>query len=196
MAPTPTGDPAVPPLIREAVRLVVPSTVPPAARRLAGLYAGRVGIPLVEVPLVGGEPATRSSQGDVLVHPVPDIFGRLSPPPSGWRILAVVDRATGHVSAYETIEYGLWAIEDLAEMSSRLHAVWKSLVQMRGVRPVLPRPAPFGMAFVAPGGIPMLEGLCVTPVSWQGLPDLVVVHDPRASAWASYDGPDEMLEQP
>ncbi|MFP5332203.1 MAG: hypothetical protein ACLGHX_07595, partial [Acidimicrobiia bacterium] len=131
-----------------------------------------------------------------LVHPVPDIFGRLSPPPSGWQILSVVDRATGYVSAYETIEYGLRVTESLAEISSRLHAVWKPLVQMRGVRPVLPRPAPFGMAFVAPGGIPTMEGLSVTPVPWPGLPDLVVVHDPRASAWMSYDGPDEMLEQP
>ncbi|MFP5330950.1 MAG: hypothetical protein ACLGHX_01090, partial [Acidimicrobiia bacterium] len=104
MAPTPTGDPAVSPLIRGAIRLVVPSTVPPAVRGLTGLHADRVGIPLVEVALVGGEPAARSSQGDLLVHPVPDIFGRLSPPPSGWQILSVVDRATGYVSAYETIE--------------------------------------------------------------------------------------------
>lgn len=143
-------------------------------------------------PVAGSRIVGRPSIGDMLVHSVPDVFGRDLDPPSHWMVLRVVDTALGLAPDHQEVRYGVSS--DGGHLSGRLATLWKPLCQQRGVRPVLTHPAPFGLAFVAPTGIDVPEDVTATPVPWPGLPDLVVVHHPNVSAWAEYDGVIEFPE--
>lgn len=170
-------------------QLIVPTIVSPAARAVMGVLAETWGVILEEVPTVGDRIAREPAQGDALVHSVPDVFGRNSPPPPpGWTVLRVADSALGLKVEAGTIRYGRPPTVTTADLSDRLRQLWKSLCQQRGVRPILPEPGPFGLPFLAPGGIEVPDDVTATPVAWRGLPDLVVVHHPSVSAWVAYDG--------
>ena len=85
--------------------MVVPSLVAPAARTAIRDTVGDTTI--VEVPSVGSEVAADPKEGDLLVHSVPDVLGRILPPLPGWAALSVVDRASGVVVEGDGIEYGM-----------------------------------------------------------------------------------------
>lgn len=169
-------------------RLIVPTIVSPAARAVIGVMAETWGVVLNEDPSVRGRIAREPAEGDVLVHGVPDVFGRNVPPPPGWTVLRVADSALGLEVEAGTIQYGRPPTVTTAELSDRLQELWKPLCQQRSVRPILPEPGPFGLPFLAPGGIDLPDDVSATPVAWPGLPDLVVVHHRSLSAWAAYDG--------
>ena len=95
------------------------------------------------------------------------------------------------MSVEDGIPYGRSAQLPPADIAARLAEVWKLLLQRRGVRSVLARPAAFGLAFVAPEGLSVPSDLQATSVVFPGLPDLIVVHDPYASAWTAYDDGDD-----
>lgn len=167
-------------------RLVVPSVTPPASRSVVRTLAETRGLAVAERPVAGGRVVGEPGIGDVLVHSVPDVFGRDLEPPSAWKVLRVVDAALGLEIDRQEVRYGVSS--EGSHVSGRLAALWKPLSQQRGVRSVLTHPAPFGLAFVAPMGIDVPDDVTATPVPWAGLPDLVVVHHPKVSAWTAYDG--------
>lgn len=173
-------------------RLVVPSVAPPASRSVVHALAERRGLAVVERPVAGDQIVGEPGIGDVLVHSVPDVFGRDLAPPRVWKVLRVVDAALGLEPDRREVRYGVASEGRL--LSERLAALWKPLSQQRGVRPLLTHPAPFGLAFVAPAGIEVPDDFTATPVPWPGVPDLVVVHHPELSAWAAYDGEIESPE--
>lgn len=181
--------------IRQAIhRLVLPNIASPAARAVVRRVADERGIPVVDCPVVGGTVVARPDSGDVMVHSIPDVFGRAFEPPSGWRVVRIVDGALGMNVEAETIRFGRPSVRRPGEVSRRLREVWKPIGQQRGVRPLHRAPGAFGLAFIAPSGVEVPDDLTATPVLWPGLPDLVVVHHPEVSAWDAYDGPIESPE--
>lgn len=175
-------------------RLVVPTIVPPGARAVIRPIVEERGITIIEGPVAGSQVAFEPAEGDVLVHSVPDVFGRNLEPSPGWNVLRVVDSALGLGVETGSIHYGRSPTAPTTELSDRLRQLWKPLCQQRNVRPVLSDASPFGLPFVAPSGVDVPSDMRATPVQWPGLPDLVVVHHLSVSAWTAYDGDIESSE--
>lgn len=182
MASTPQGDAAVSSLIDRALegarRLVLPVTCSTAARGAADRLSERHGLDVVEVAVVSGSVAVEPATGDLLVHSVPDIFGRLLPSPGTWRMVTVRDRLAHDFTRCEgpVIDVGEEPTVDAALVLGALRSLFKPLVQTRGIRAVFDPPPPLGLPFVAPRGV-SIEGEFgdAETVLYPGLPDLVVV---------------------
>ncbi|HVR32002.1 MAG TPA: hypothetical protein VMS74_04750 [Acidimicrobiia bacterium] len=158
-------------------RLIV---VAPHARytlRVAEELAARFDSRVVVSPGIDGIPALEPAVEDVLIHGVPDVFGRLLAAPPGWRTIVVRHRIVAHMPvAAPVIDVGSSPQHDPALMAGALRALFKPICQQRGVRPIFEPPPPFGLAFVAPDGlvIPGSFGRTERP-DVAGLADLVVV---------------------
>jgi hypothetical protein len=182
MASAAQGHAAVPPLsdgiLADVRRLVLPVTCSAAARYHAEQLSDRYGLAMVEVPVVAGTVVIEPTAGDLLVHSLPDVFGRLLPTPGRWRTLAIRDHLARDFTRCDgpVIDVGEKSTIDASVVLGALRNLFKPLAQTRGVRAVFDRPPPLGLPFVAPGGI-VIDGEfgLAEPVAFPGLPDLVVV---------------------
>lgn len=182
MASAAQGHAAVPPLsdgiLADVRRLVLPVTCSAAARYHAEQLSDRYGLAMVEVPVVAGTVVIEPTAGDLLVHSLPDVFGRLLPTPGRWRTLAIRDHLARDFTRCDgpVIDVGEKSTIDASVVLGALRNLFKPLAQTRGVRAVFDRPPPLGLPFVAPGGI-VIDGEfgLAERVAFPGLPDLVVV---------------------
>ncbi|MEX2655149.1 MAG: hypothetical protein WD532_08980 [Acidimicrobiia bacterium] len=182
MASAATGEPSVPPLIADqigrAARIVVVATALGAARTWASDMAAEAGIDAIVTASRNGVPLVESRPDDVLVHGVPDVFGRLLAIPSAWSTVVIRDRiaASSFPVSGPLIEVGPAPDHDPNLIAGALRAIFKPICQQRRVRPVFGSPPPFGLPFIAPTGVhlPGSFGVAV-PEDLAGLPDLVVV---------------------
>lgn len=182
MAPPSPGQAAVPSLSPELLgasrRLVVTITAGDAALDIARRAADSSGLELVVTGVVGARPVAEPAQGDLLLHSVPDVLGRLLPIPAGWRTVVVRDRTVATVAAIDAsvVEVGDASPHDPALLAGALASMFKSLCQQRGVRPIFSDPPPLGLPFIAPNGVdlPGAFGRIERPVV-AGLADLAVV---------------------
>lgn len=177
MAHAAPRDSALQSLIPPVRRLVV---VAPHARytlRIAEKLAARFGSRVVVTPGIDGTPALDPAVDDVLVHGLPDVFGRLLTTPPGWRTIVVRHRIVSHMPvAAPVVDVGLAPRHDARLMAGALQALFKPICQQPGVHPVFQPPPPFGLAFVAPDGLD-IRGSFGRPERPEvaGLADLVVV---------------------
>jgi hypothetical protein len=158
-------------------RLVVVAPHAPYTRRVAEELAARFDSRVVVSPGFDASPALQPAVDDVLIHGLPDVFGRLLAAPPGWRTVVVRHRIVAHMPVtVSVVDVGRTPRHDPALMAGALRALFKPIRQQRGVRPVFEPPPPFGLAFVAPDGlvIPGRFGRAERP-DVAGLPDLVVV---------------------
>jgi hypothetical protein len=182
MASAAASDAALPPLtldrVRAAVRLVVLSTASDHAKSVARFLSTEFTLDLVVTAGVDGTPLEPADEGDLLVHGVPDVFGRLLAEPEGRPALVVVDRICGSlwVESPWRIDVGEEPRHSPARLSLALATLDKHLRQQRRVRPVFTPPPAMGLAYVAPDGVrlPGAFGRVEVPTV-PGLPDLVVV---------------------
>jgi hypothetical protein len=183
VAPATPRDPTVPPLTIEllasAARLIVPVTATDEVREFIADFAGRYRVPVVVVAEVNDTPVVERTKGDILIHSVPDVFGRVLPAYAGWEFACVHHRIAASVAPVgctAPIEIDREPDESPDFVTSTLEGMYKRLCQQRGVRPVFGSPAPFGLAFIAPDGIELDSDRVISHrVDLPGLPDLVVV---------------------
>lgn len=182
MASAPEGETALPPLIldrvRVAKRLVVPATASDDAWRIALALSDDLEIALVVAVSIDGRPQEPPTDGDLLVHGVPDVFGRILDEPAGWESLVVVDRICGSLTVASPwrIEVGEESPFSTASLSEALAKLDKHLRQQRRVRPLFSSPPAMGLPYIAPEGVALSGefGRVETP-EVPGLADLVVV---------------------
>lgn len=182
MAPTSPGDTALPSLspklLGETRRLVVTITAGDASLDIAGRTSETTGLELVVSGAVGSRPVVEPLPGDLLVHGVPDVFGRILPIPAGWSTVVIRDRTVARVISVETavVDVGDASPHDPELLAGALASLFKSLCQQRGVRPIFADPPPLGLPFIAPNGVELggAFGRIERPVV-AGLPDLAVV---------------------
>lgn len=178
MAPAAASDASLSPLTATAVESVSRVLLVATASTDAIRWAHRSGLPVETVPGHEGVPLVDPDPGALVVHGVPDVFGRVLDPPSGWHTLVVRHRITGgSVPAFPLcLDVGVASPHPPEIIAQGLRDLHKRLLQQRGVRPVFASPPAFGLPYIAPGGI-ALEGrfgrIERPPVP--GLPELVVV---------------------
>ena len=182
MASAAASDSAFPSLIRDRVqaarRLVVLATASEHASGMAQSLSTEYGIALLVVAGTDGIPHVAATEGDLLVHGVPDVFGRVLDAPGSWEAIVVRDRSCGPaaVSSPWTVDVGAASAYSPASVSAALATLDRHLRQQRRVRPVFSPPPAMGLPYVAPDGVklPGAFGRVEAPVV-PGLPDLVVV---------------------
>ena len=182
MAPSQPGHAAIPPLIQsrfaEAHRIVVVTSAHPSAVAVANRQAALHETEIVTVGDVGSVPAAVRRPGDLLVHSLPDVFGRVQPAPEDWEAVIVRDRLAAEFSVVDTslIEVGQAPSHVPARLAAALRSLFKPICQQPGVRPVFDPPPIFGLAFIAPTGVAVPGAFGrAERVVMPGLPDLVVV---------------------
>ena len=182
MASAAASDSALPPLIRDrtrvAGRFVVLSTASEPASRMARSLSAEFGTQLLVVAGNDGNPNVPVTEGDLLVHGVPDVFGRMLDAPGGWEAIIVRHRSCGPVSvpSPRTVEVGNESAHSPVSVSIALAALDSHLRQQRRVRPLFSPPPALGLPYIAPDGVklPGAFGRVEAPFV-PGLPDLVVV---------------------
>lgn len=182
MASAAASEPAFPPLIRDRVqvagRLVVLATASEYALAVARSLSTEFDARLVVSGGQDGNPHVGSTDGDLLVHGVPDVFGRVLDAPGGWESLIVMDRICGSPSVTSPwrIDVGDEPAHAPTDISLALAILDKHLRQQRRVRPLFSTPPAMGLPYIAPDGVtlPGAFGRVEAP-SVPGLPDLVVV---------------------
>ena len=182
MASAPPSDSALPPLIRDRVgladRLVVLASASEDALALARSMSAEFEIGLVVTGGSDGVPHEPPARGDLLVHGVPDVFGRVLDSPRVWEALIVVDRMCGSapIASPWQIHVGDEPVHAPATISLALAQLDKHLRQQRRVRPLFSSPPAMGLPYIAPEGVtlPGAFGRVEMPTV-PGLPDLVVV---------------------
>lgn len=182
MASASAGDTALPPLIldraRVSDRLVVLATASDHALKVARSLSADLSIDLVVTAGIDGEPVEQPTDGVLLVHGVPDVFGRILDVPAGWEALVVVDRMCGPVSVASRwrVDVGDDPAHPPVRVSEALAHLHKRLRQQRRVRPLFSPPPAMGLPYIAPEGITLSgEFGRVEAPDVPGLPDLVVV---------------------
>lgn len=182
MAPTSPGRSAVPSLnpelLGESRRLVVTITAGDAALDIARRASETSGLGLVVTGVVGARPVAEPIPGDLLIHGVPDVFGRLLPIPAGWSTVVVRDRTVATVALVDVavIEVGDASPHEPWLLAGALASLFKPLCQQGGVRPIFAEAPPMGLPFIAPDGVDLPTGF--GRIDWPtvaGLPDLAVV---------------------
>ena len=182
MASASEGDTTLPPLIIERLRitdrLVMLATASGHARMIGRSLSERFGIDLVVMAGIDGGPLEPSRGQDLLVHGIPDVFGRLLDAPVGWDSLFVVERICGPVSVASPwrVDVGEASMHPAARVAEALARLDRHLRQQRRVRPIFTSPPALGLPYVAPEGVtlPGPFGRVDAP-DVPGLPDLVVI---------------------
>jgi len=117
--------------------------------------------------------------GDVVVHPVPDVLGRILDAPPGLALIVVIDDVVGDTvrvhPRHRTIRRGS-RLGDPGRMTAAIAHVAKEVAQRPGVKPVFASTPPYAAPFLAPNGVGAIPEWCgLDRPDVDGLPDLVVV---------------------